>query len=71
MWNSIRDETAADLKASALTKRLIITGISLGGGLAMISYVDIKHMGIFDNIEIITFGSPRVGNKNWAKWLEG
>lgn len=42
MWNSIRDQTATDLKASALTKRLIITGISLGGGLAMISYVDIK-----------------------------
>lgn len=70
MWNSIRNETYQDLIASAHTKRLIITGISLGGGLAMISYVDINHLAIFDNIEIITFGSPRVGNQNWAKWLE-
>ena len=58
------------MAASARTKRLIITGISLGGGLAMISYVDIKHWNLFDNIEIITYGAPRVGNANWAKWLE-
>ncbi len=56
--------------ASTHTKRLIITGISLGGGLAQLSYVDINSLKIFDNIEIITFGSPRVGNEKWAKWLE-
>jgi hypothetical protein len=70
MWNSIRNQTYADLKESNSTRRLIITGISLGGGLAMISYVDINHWQLFDNIEIITYGSPRVGNANWAKWLE-
>lgn len=70
MWNSIRNETYDDLIESSHTKRLIITGISLGGGLASISYVDINHLGIFDQIEIITFGSPRVANSNWAKWLE-
>lgn len=56
--------------ASAHTGRLIITGISLGGGLASISYVDINHLKIFNSIEIITFGAPRVANANWAKWLE-
>jgi hypothetical protein len=70
MWNSIRKDVKADLIKSSHTGRLIITGISLGGGLAMISYVDISHYNIFKNIEIITFGSPRVGNANWAKWME-
>lgn len=71
MWNSIRNDTYDDLIASAHTGRLIITGISLGGGLSMLSYVDIKHSVIFDHIEIITFGAPRVGNKNWAQWFDG
>lgn len=56
--------------ASSHTKHLIITGISLGGGLASLSYVDIRLLKAFDKIEIITFGAPRVGNANWAKWLE-
>jgi hypothetical protein len=70
MWNSIRKQVYEDLVASSHTKHLIITGISLGGGLSMISYVDINHLQLFDKIEIITFGAPRVGNANWAKWLE-
>ena len=70
MWNSIRNQTKADLIANSHTKRLIITGISLGGGLALLSYVDVHAWGIFDNIEIITYGCPRVGNANWAKWME-
>ena len=70
MWNSIKAQTLADLTASSHTKRLIITGISLGGGLAMLSYVDINHANIFDNIELIVYGTPRVGNKNWANWIQ-
>ena len=54
------------LSKSVHTKRLVITGISLGGGLACLSYIDIKASGLFDNVEVITFGSPRVGNKKWA-----
>jgi triacylglycerol lipase len=69
MWNSIKNQTFADLIASSHTKHLIITGISLGGGLASLSYVDINVLKIFDKIEIITYGAPRVGNANWAKWL--
>ena len=69
MWNLIRNDTYDDLQRSSCTGHLIITGISLGGGLASISYVDIKNTGIFQKIEIITFGSPRVGNENWANWF--
>lgn len=70
MWNTIRDDVLAGLRKSVHTGRLIITGISLGGGLAGISYVDIQKSGIFQNIEIVTFGAPRVGNKNWAAWFD-
>lgn len=70
MWNSIRKDTYDDLEASAHTGKLIITGISLGGGLSCLSYVDIKKEEIFDDIEIITFGAPRVGNKKWAAWFD-
>lgn len=59
-----------DLERASHTKRLIITGISLGGGLSCISYVDIAHSGIFDTVEVITFGSPRVGNNKWAAWFD-
>jgi hypothetical protein len=42
MWGSIRDEVIEGLRKHVHTRRLIITGISLGGGLASISYVDIR-----------------------------
>jgi len=69
MWEKIRDDVIRDLKASVHTRRLIITGISLGGGLACLSYIDIKASGAFDNVEVISFGAPRVGNKKWAKFF--
>ena len=70
MWNYIRDDVARGLQARNHTGRLIITGISLGGALSVLSYVDISRLGIFDNIEIITFGAPRVVNKKWAQWFD-
>ncbi len=47
MWGKIRDDVINDLKKSVHTGRLVITGISLGGGLAVISYVDIVRSGLF------------------------
>jgi putative lipase involved disintegration of autophagic bodies len=70
MWAKIRSDVLEGLRQHVHTRRLIITGISLGGGLAAISYVDIQATGEFDNIEVITFGAPRVGNKKWAKWFD-
>ena len=70
MWNAVKEETLAQLRQLPHTKRLIITGISLGGGLACISYVDIAHSGIFEKVEVVTFGAPRVGNKKWAAWFD-
>ena len=70
MWNSIRADILAGLAKAVHTQRLIITGISLGGGLSCLSYVDIAQSGIFKNIEVVTFGAPRVGNKAWAAWFD-
>jgi cephalosporin-C deacetylase-like acetyl esterase len=42
MWSFIRDDVIAGLRKFVHTRRLIVTGISLGGGLAAISYVDIQ-----------------------------
>lgn len=63
MWATIKNDVLAGLREHVHTKRLIITGISLGGGLACISFVDIQALKEFNNIEVITFGAPRVGNK--------
>lgn len=45
---------------------LVLSGHSLGGGLATLFGYLISNK-INDNITIITFASPRVGNENWAK----
>lgn len=70
MWGSIRDDVINGLRQHVHTRRLIITGISLGGGLASISFVDIRATKEFENVEVITFGSPRVGNRKWAEWFD-
>ena len=70
MWGSIRDETITGLRHLPHTDRLIITGISLGGALTVLSYVDIAQAKIFKSIELVTFGAPRVGNKKWAAWFD-
>ena len=73
MWVNIRDEVIADLKEmKAATKmdNLHITGISLGGGLSILSYKDILDANIFKNIRVTTYGAPRVGNKDWAAWFD-
>jgi hypothetical protein len=49
---------------------LLITGISLGGGLSVISYIDINKAGIFKDVKITTYGAPRVGNKQWAEHVD-
>ena len=73
MWDSIKPEVLADLvaiKKSTGLNSLIITGISLGGGLSVISYIDINQAKIFGDIKVTTFGAPRVGNKNWANHFD-
>lgn len=56
-----------EIQAQTGLNRIYITGISLGGGLSVISYIDIKNSGYFKDVEVINYGSPRVANKNYAE----
>jgi hypothetical protein len=49
---------------------LYITGISLGGGLSVISFVDVKNAKIFDDVQVINYGAPRVANKYYADFFD-
>jgi len=53
MWNTIVNNVTNDLKdinSQTKLKKLYITGISLGGGLAVISYIDILNSKIFETV---------------------
>lgn len=46
MWEMIKDDVfrdLADIKKQTGLTTLYITGISMGGGLTVISYIDIAH----------------------------
>jgi len=58
------------MKKVTKIETLYITGISMGGGLSVISYIDINHEGLFKDVKITTYGAPRVGNKNWAAHVD-
>jgi hypothetical protein len=73
MWETIHDDVLGDLRSirkQTNLKKIYITGISLGGGLSTISYVDVKNAAIFDEVQVINYGSPRVANKNYAEFFD-
>jgi hypothetical protein len=73
MWETIIGNVLADLKLIAKQtnlKKIYITGISLGGGLSTISYIDIKNSNIFTDVQVINYGSPRVANQNYAEFFD-
>jgi len=49
-------------------KTVIITGHSLGAAMASLFAARLHQMDI--DVELYTFGSPRVGNKEWAEQFE-
>ena len=42
----------------------------MGGGLAVISYIDVLNSKIFDKVDVITYGAPRVANKYYADYFD-
>lgn len=48
--------------------KLIITGHSFAGGIATLIGADYKMRGF--NPTVVSFGSPKIGNKNWADWFD-
>lgn len=53
------------------TRRLLITGHSLGGALATLTAFDLLYAKApFLVTDLVTFGSPRVGNERFAQYFE-
>ena len=51
---------------------IVFTGHSLGGAMATLAAVDfhIQTGGVYDDrVSVITFGQPRIGNKDWALYV--
>ena len=61
IYQSCREMLLAIVKEKALTKKIFITGHSLGGSLATLLGYEIAMTGIC-NPNVYSFGSPKVGN---------
>jgi len=73
MWDTISADVIKDLRQIQKDtdhKKIYITGISLGGGLSVISFIDIDNAKIFDQVEVINYGAPRVANKEYAEFFD-
>ena len=68
IWEQLAPELAA---IAAAGRRLFITGHSLGAALATLALCKLRrsHRGV--RAEAYTFGSPRVGNTDFSRSLEG
>jgi len=63
--NKVRDKILAEITEEI--NHIRITGHSRGAALAVLSAVDIQYNFPDRDIEVILFGCPRVGNKEFAK----
>ncbi|KAI4682970.1 uncharacterized protein J4E84_006872 [Alternaria hordeiaustralica] len=71
-WRSVQAgviQALAELRAEKPSYSTIITGHSLGGGLASIAYTDLKANGVPIKIAY-TMGSLRVGNQQYADYTD-
>ncbi|CAB4004098.1 mastigoneme [Paramuricea clavata] len=70
-YNSVQMHLLA--KVSALShahpnSKVIVTGHSLGGAMATLAAVELAKAGY--KTDLITYGSPRVGNKQFSKYVD-
>ncbi|XP_046858009.1 lipase-like [Xenia sp. Carnegie-2017] len=49
-------------------EKVLVTGHSLGGAMATLAAVDLINAGY--QVDLITFGAPRVGNKAFAQYVD-
>ncbi|BDD60403.1 hypothetical protein MPDQ_000811 [Monascus purpureus] len=69
-WESVSDTLSSKLSEAVSANpgyKIVITGHSLGGALATLAAVDLRNAG--NEIDLYTYGSPRVGNKAFAEFL--
>jgi len=60
----------SELKSSCTDCKLVLVGHSLGGAMATLASVDLSKSGLKVN-QLITLGSPRVGNGDFATYFAG
>lgn len=65
-WHSIRDEVLHDIVRPAPYPNVLTIGHSLGGALATLAALDVQYNFPDMDIGSVTFGSPRVGNSEFA-----
>ncbi|WP_088072094.1 lipase family protein [Gottfriedia luciferensis] len=66
IYQSARNELMKELMKLSTDKRVLITGYSLGGALAVLSSFDIAVNTDFNHPFVYTFGSPRVADPEFA-----
>ncbi|PGS56302.1 lipase family protein [Bacillus sp. AFS041924] len=66
IYQSCREMLLVIVKEKALSKKIFITGHSLGGSLAMLLGYEIAMTGIC-NPNVYSFGSPKVGNTKFKE----
>ncbi|NGQ95789.1 lipase family protein [Brevibacillus sp. SYP-B805] len=66
IYQSARNELIRELNKLSTTKRLMVTGHSLGGGLAVLAALDLAVNTGFKNPIVYTYGSPRVGDPDFV-----
>ncbi len=66
-YRNIRDGLLSEISKTDRSKKLYISGHSLGGALASLAAADIRKSNIRAVTAIYTFGSPRVGDRRFAQ----
>ncbi|CAB4004099.1 mastigoneme [Paramuricea clavata] len=70
-YNSVQMQLLAKVSAFSHAhpnSKVIVTGHSLGGALATLAAVELAKAGY--NTDLITYGSPRVGNKQFSEYVD-
>ncbi|KAG8424954.1 hypothetical protein J3458_001705 [Metarhizium acridum] len=69
-WDEIKDAATTAIKSAREKNpgyKVVVTGHSLGGAVAIISAAYLRRDGI--PIDLYTYGAPRVGNDKFANWF--
>lgn len=69
IYQSTRDVFISEIRKLSPSKRILITGYSLGGGLAVLAAFDIALNTSFKVPFVYTYGSPRVADPVFANWF--
>lgn len=75
-WGEIKDAVMGNMKKAVARHphyRIIVTGHSLGGAVATLAAAELRRIDdhFLAATELYTFGSPRLANKEAARWLTG